>query len=118
MFFSGSLSSLISLSINACTIDIVLIDTPEELIKAIKERIGLTEKSFSKPALNNARQLGLLAKAKESLLKAKEDTENDLTVDLISTSLFDAYTSILEILGEANQIDLAKEIFARFCVGK
>ena len=90
----------------------------EPLIKAIKERIGLTEKSFSKPALNNARQLGLLAKAKESLLKAKEDTENDLTVDLISTSLFDAYTSILEILGEANQIDLAKEIFARFCVGK
>ena len=90
----------------------------EPLIKAIKERIGLTEKSFSKPALNNARQLGLLAKAKESLLKAKEDAENDLTVDLISTSLFDAYTSILEILGEANQIDLAKEIFARFCVGK
>ena len=90
----------------------------EPLIKAIKERIGLTEKSFSKPALNNARQLGLLAKAKESLLKAKEDAENDLTVDLISTSLFDAYTSILEILGEANQIDLAKEIFSRFCVGK
>ena len=90
----------------------------EPLIKAIKERIGLTEKSFSKPALNNARQLGLLAKAKESLLKAREDAENDLTVDLISTSLFDAYTAILEILGEANQIDLAKEIFARFCVGK
>lgn len=90
----------------------------EPLIKAIKERIGLTEKSFSKPALNNTRQLGLLAKAKESLLKAKEDAENDLTIDLISTSLFDAYTSILEILGEANQIDLAKEIFSRFCVGK
>ena len=90
----------------------------EPLIKAIKERIGLTEKSFSKPALNNARQLGLLAKAKESLLKAKEDAENNLIVDLISTSLFDAYASILEILGEANQIDLAKEIFSRFCVGK
>ena len=90
----------------------------EPLIKAIKERIGLTEKSFSKPALNNTRQLGLLSKAKESLLKAKEDAENNLTIDLISTSLFDAYTSILEILGEANQIDLAKEIFSRFCVGK
>ena len=90
----------------------------EPLISAIKERIGLDEKSFSKPALNNARQLGLLSKAKESLLKAKEDAENDLTVDLISTSLFDAYTSVLEILGEANQLDLAKEIFSRFCVGK
>ena len=90
----------------------------EPLINVIKERIGLDEKAFSKPALNNARQLGLLCKAKESLLKAKEDALNDLTVDLISTSLFDAYTSILEILGEANQIDLAKEIFSRFCVGK
>ena len=90
----------------------------EPLVKEIKERIGLNEKVFSKPALNNTRQLGLLSKAKESLLKAKEDALNDLTVDLIATSLFDAYTSILEILGEANQIDLSKEIFARFCVGK
>ena len=90
----------------------------QPLIDVIKERIGLDEKSFSTPALNNARQLGLLSKAKESLLKAKEDALNDLTIDLISTSLFDAYTSILEIIGEANQIDLAKEIFARFCVGK
>ena len=90
----------------------------EPLIKAIKERIGVDEQSFSKPALNNARQLGLLAKAKESLLAAKRDAENDLTVDLISTSLFDAYTSVLEILGEANQLDLSKEIFSRFCVGK
>ena len=90
----------------------------QPLIDVIKERIGLDEKSFSTPALNNARQLGLLSKAKESLPKAKEDASNDLTIDLISTSLFDAYTSILEILGEANQIDLAKEIFSRFCVGK
>lgn len=90
----------------------------EPLIKAIKERIGLDEKVFSKPALNNARQLGLLSKAKESLLAAKEDALKDLTVDLISTSLFDAYTSVLEILGEANQLDLSKEIFSRFCVGK
>ena len=90
----------------------------QPLVDAIKERIGLDEKSFSKPALNNTRQLGLLRKAKESLLVAKKDAENDLTVDLISTSIFEAYTAILEILGEANQIDLSKEIFARFCVGK
>ena len=90
----------------------------EPLIKAIKERVGIDEKSFSKPALNNARQLGLLSKAKESLLVAKKDALNNLTVDLISTSLFDAYTSVLEILGESNQLDLSKEIFSRFCVGK
>ena len=90
----------------------------EPLVSAIKNRLGIDEQAFSKPALNNARQLGLLAKARESLITAKNDALNDLTVDIISASLFDAYTSILEILGESNQIDLAKEIFARFCVGK
>ena len=90
----------------------------QPLIDVIKQRIGLDEKSFSTPALNNTRQLGLLSKAKESLLKAKEDALNDLTVDLISVSLLDAYSSILEILGETNQVDLSKEIFSRFCVGK
>ena len=90
----------------------------EPLTKKIKEVIGLDEKTFSKPALNNARQIGLVRKAKESLLKAKADAENDLTIDLVSVSLLEAYTAILEILGEANQIDLAKEIFSRFCVGK
>ena len=88
------------------------------MIKKIKEVIGLDEISFSKPALNNARQIGLLKKAKEAILKAKQDAENDLTIDLVSVSLLEAYTAILEILGEANQMDLAKEIFSRFCVGK
>ena len=101
-----------ALSISALNGDI------KPLINKIKEMVGLDEKSFSKPALNNTRQIGLLKKAKESLLKAKLDAENNLTVDLISTSIFEAYTAILEILGEANQIDLSKEIFSRFCVGK
>ena len=88
------------------------------LLETIDKRLGIDEKAFSKPALNNTRQLGLLRKAKESLLTAREDASNGLTVDLISTSLFDAYTAVLEILGESNQIDLSKEIFSRFCVGK
>ena len=100
------------LSISAINNDI------EPLINKIKEVVGLDEKSFSKPALNNTRQIGLLAKAKESLLNAKKDAMNDLTVDLIATSLYDAYSSILQILGEGNKIDIAKEIFSRFCVGK
>ncbi len=88
------------------------------LVKEIYKNIGLDEQAFSRPALNNARQIGLLKRAKESLLKAKEDALSDLTVDLISVSLLDAYSAILEILGETNQVDLSKEIFSRFCVGK
>lgn len=88
------------------------------LVDEIKNMIGLDEQVFKTPALNNTRQIGLLENAKEALLKAKLDAENDLTIDLISVSIMNAYTSILEILGEANQIDIAKEIFSRFCVGK
>lgn len=89
-----------------------------KLTNEIKKRVGLDNQSFKTPALNNARQLGLLKQAYSSLSKAKEDAANDLPVDLISVSLLDAYNAILEILGEKNQNDLSKEIFSRFCVGK
>ena len=89
-----------------------------ELKNAIYEKLGLKEDTYKTPSLNNTRQLGLLRNAKESLLKAKEDSLNDLPVDLVSVSLNDAYNAILEILGEYNQRDISKEIFSRFCVGK
>ena len=90
----------------------------DSLIKEIKQVIGIEESAFKTPALNNVRQIGLLKQADNSLLKAKEDASFDLTVDLISVSLLEAYKAIQEILGEENQSDLSKEIFSRFCVGK
>ena len=80
--------------------------------------LGIKEESFRTPSLNNVRQLGLLRLAKESLEKAKEDASSDLSIDLVSVSLMDAYNAILEILGEYKQTDISKEIFSRFCVGK
>ena len=85
---------------------------------AIYHKFGINEETFSRPALNNARQIGLLNNAKENLLKAVNDASNDLPVDLIAVSLTSAYKAILQILGEDNDIDLSKEIFKRFCVGK
>ena len=90
----------------------------DELSTAIKNLYGISEESFSHPALNNARQIGLLKKVYDSLNKAKEDAEKDLPVDLISVSLLDAYQLVLEILGENVDLDISKEIFKRFCVGK
>ena len=90
----------------------------DSLIKEIKQVIGIEESAFKNPALNNVRQIGLLKQADNSLLKAKEDASFDLTVDLISVSLLEAYKAIQEILGEENQSDLSQEIFSRFCVGK
>lgn len=90
----------------------------EPLLNEMYKAIGLEEDSFFNPALSNARQIGLLKQAKEALDKAKEDALNDLPVELIAVSLNIAYSAILEILGESNQVDFSKEIFSRFCVGK
>ena len=90
----------------------------EPLIDEIYKLFGIEESTFIKPSLANTRQLGLLKRAIEALEKAKSDTENDLPVDLISVSLFDAFNAMKEILGEDNSLDFSKEIFSRFCVGK
>ena len=88
------------------------------LVKEIHKIIGLDDLNFKQPALSNTRQIGLLRQAKSALLKAKEDADADLTIDLVSVNLMDAYNAILDILGERNRTDLSKEIFSRFCVGK
>ena len=88
------------------------------LVNEIHKVLGLDAQTFKQPALNNARQIGLLKQARQALRKAKEDAENDLPVDLISINLMDAYNAVLDILGERNRTDLSKEIFSRFCVGK
>ncbi len=90
----------------------------DSLKQEIKKVLGITNEAFTNPSLNNARQLGLLKQAINSLNKAIEDAKNDLSVDLISVSLMDAYSAILAIMGEDNEIDISKEIFSRFCVGK
>jgi tRNA modification GTPase len=90
----------------------------EALKTALYEKLGINEQSFKRPALNNARQLGLLKQAKQALETSKNNAISDLSIDLISVDLMAAYTAVLEILGEANQLDLSKEIFSRFCVGK
>ena len=81
-------------------------------------KLGLSQKDFLNPSLVNDRQIGLLEQMKQNILKAKEDAYNMLPVDLISISILSAYNRILDILGESTDIDISKEIFKRFCVGK
>lgn len=93
-------------------------DDTASLKKEILKMAGLTKEDFNNPALTNARQVGLVKQVKELLIKAKEDAISDLTVDLISVSLLAAYHDILEVLGENNDVDISREIFTRFCLGK
>lgn len=71
-----------------------------------------------KPLLSNERQIGLLKKAKSSMLKAKEAMEFGLEPDLIEIDIQDAHNSLKEILGEVHREDLLDTLFSKFCLGK
>ncbi len=89
-----------------------------ELLSELYKRTGLSKESFKRPSLNNARQIGLLKRARQELKKAIEDSKNDVPIDLVNVSLLEAYHHLLAINGEDVSLDLSKEIFSRFCVGK
>ncbi len=84
----------------------------------ILDLFGIEEQSYLRPSLSNARQIGLLLNIDRSLEAALSDVEANLSFDLISASLQEAYIDVLKILGLEANTDLSKEIFSRFCVGK
>lgn len=90
----------------------------QQLKKALKEMISIDEKVYQTPSFTNERQLGLLEKARLSLIKAQEECQQGLTLDLISVHVQEAYQNLLCISGEAKGNDFTEEIFSRFCVGK
>ena len=99
----------------------VYISTLNKDIKQLEIKIKemFNDLSYNdEPLLFNARQLGLLNKAKESLLSAKNEAINGQVIDIIAIDLQSAYNSILQILGRSNQEDLLNNIFSRFCLGK
>ena len=100
------------LYISALTNDIDLLK--DEIIK----KLNLSKENYQNPSINNARELGLLKKCYEYLNLVLDENKDDLSLDLISIDLKNAYNCILEILGEETDLDFTKEIFKRFCVGK
>ena len=100
------------LYISALTRDI------SELEKRIVDLFGIEEATYSRAALNNPRQLGLLSQVRDDLQKAKQDALNELSLDLVAVSLRDAYDHIGAIFGDQGDTDITHEIFSRFCLGK
>jgi len=89
-----------------------------ELETQVLALLGIEEESYIRPSLNNARQLGLLSKTKLLLEQAKSEAISNVPLDLVSVILQEAFYTVKDLLGENNDDDLSKEIFARFCVGK
>ncbi len=101
--------------------DAVLVSSINKDIKNLEDKIKEIFKDYqynNEPLLFNTRQLGLLNKAKNHLIEAKNQALNGQVIDLISIDLKEAYNCIMEILGKGNQEDLLNNIFSKFCLGK
>lgn len=100
----------------------IYISAKNQDINPLKEKIfeilGIKEENFSNPSLANSREIGLLEKANFELTTTIELAKQGITIDILNEHIKNAYLAILEILGEDNNFDVAKEIFSRFCLGK
>jgi len=90
----------------------------QPLLNAMIQRLGIQEANYYTPSFNNTRQLASLKQIREYLQKAIEDAKQNLTTDLLSSSLQLAYQEIIRLLGLEGKMNLEGEIFSRFCVGK
>ena len=90
----------------------------EPLKDAIFNALSLREDVFVTPSLSSERELALLRKTRQALSEAERMCLENATLDLVSTSLQEAYNDIRRLLGKDATQDFGEEIFSRFCVGK
>lgn len=68
--------------------------------------------------IGNARQIGKLKEAKNSLSDALNSLNEKMPVDIANIDINNAWVSLGEILGEVSSDELQNELFSRFCLGK
>ena len=89
-----------------------------KLQKEISKLFSLDKLNELSPSLCSAREIGLLQKAKLDLEQSLKENDMGMSLDIVSVGIKAAYDDIKNILGEEVSVDIANEIFARFCVGK
>ena len=85
---------------------------------AIFNALSLNEDVFVTPSLSSERELALLKQTRLCLEEARRLCLEGATLDIISSSLQEAYNDVRKLLGMDPTQDFADEIFSRFCVGK
>jgi len=68
--------------------------------------------------IHNARQKNLLKEVYDSLMLVKMGIQKNMSEDLLTIDLMNAYEKLGIIIGEAVEDDVAEEIFGKFCMGK
>lgn len=91
----------------------------EALEKEIENTFIDSDYDYNEGAfITNVRQKSLLGKALLYIKQATESINNGMEDDFITIDLYDAKSSIEEILGNNINEDIMEEIFSKFCIGK
>jgi len=88
------------------------------LIETLNARYEADQFVFTKPVLNNERTIGLVRQALTSIDSAIQAIRDDIAVDLINLDLTAAYEALVGLTDPENNVSIADELFARFCLGK
>ena len=68
--------------------------------------------------ITNLRHKNLITKALENVKNAKDNTLNNMPIDIIAIFIKDILEDLGSITGEFVTDDIINEIFAKFCLGK
>lgn len=88
------------------------------LINKIKEVVGVSTSVINHPSFANARELGLLKRSNQLIDEILSEVNKNVPIDIVAVLLNNLLNTILEVFGDKASLDLTKEIFSRFCVGK
>lgn len=89
-----------------------------ELKEKIKEFFIKEEIRNDEIYITNKRQEELFRKAYNSLMMVNNSIDDNMSEDVYTVDLMDAYFFLGEIIGEDISDDLADRIFSEFCMGK
>ena len=94
-------------------------DGLENLYELIAKMFNLNQINFDNDIIiTNLRHKNLITKALENVKKAKENTLNNMPIDIIAIFIKDILEDLGSITGEFVTDDIINEIFAKFCLGK
>ena len=94
-------------------------DGLKELAEDIRTFAAFPEKGYENGLfITNERHLELIRDALGSLNEVRKSIADDMSEDLFTGDLTDAYTALSSIIGEDVGEDLIDEIFSSFCMGK
>ena len=76
------------------------------------------ETSQTTAVVTNARQVGLLQQAQQSLADVMSGIQAQMPIDLVQIDMTNCWNTLGEITGETAPDELITQLFSQFCLGK